>query len=176
MKTIIKIILSLVLVTAMFNAGAAAFNNYSFEDAVHNGLLFDPTASDTEIVEMVMKLARPSVMLGLFLVMFSMRCEIFVKAGVWHPEQDESSAAGPPRWPEVAMTEPTAVAAALSASVEPVPVSHLMPSWQAPQEVRLGIFRWLSAVAAIWLSWQVVHMRWPPPSLEKPLLFIARPA
>ncbi len=58
MKTIIKIILSLVLVTAMFNAGAAAFNNYSFEDAVHNGLLFDPTASDTEIVEMVMKLAR----------------------------------------------------------------------------------------------------------------------
>ena len=29
----------------------------------------------------------------------------------------------------------------LSANVEPVPVSHLMPSWQAPQDLRLGISR-----------------------------------
>ena len=57
MKTIIKIVLSLTVVLAMFNAGRAAFNNYAFEDAVHEGLLFDPNASDTQIVDMVMKLA-----------------------------------------------------------------------------------------------------------------------
>jgi hypothetical protein len=58
MKTILKIVVSLFLITAMFNAGRAAFNNYSFEDAVHQGLLFDPNATDSEIVDMVTKLAR----------------------------------------------------------------------------------------------------------------------
>jgi hypothetical protein len=58
MKTIIKIVIALFLITAMFNAGRAAFNNFSFEDAVHEGLLFDPNASDEKIVDMVMKLAR----------------------------------------------------------------------------------------------------------------------
>jgi hypothetical protein len=58
MKTIIKVVLSLFLLVSMFNAGRAAFNNYAFEDAVHEGLLFDPNATDTEIVDMVMKLAR----------------------------------------------------------------------------------------------------------------------
>jgi hypothetical protein len=58
MKTIIKIILALLVITAMFNAGRAAFNNYSFEDAVHEGLLFDPNANDEKITDMVMKLAR----------------------------------------------------------------------------------------------------------------------
>ena len=58
MKTIIKIVIALVVVTAMFNAARSAFNNYSFEDAVHEGLLFDPQATDAEIVAMVMKLAR----------------------------------------------------------------------------------------------------------------------
>ena len=58
MKTIIKIVVSLFLLTAMFNAGRAAFNNYAFEDAVHEGLLFEPNASDEKIVDMVMKLAR----------------------------------------------------------------------------------------------------------------------
>lgn len=58
MKTILKIAVSLFVVVAMFNGGRAAFNNYSFEDAVHEGLLFDPNASDEKIVDMVMKLAR----------------------------------------------------------------------------------------------------------------------
>jgi hypothetical protein len=58
MKTIIKVVVALVLVIAMFNAGRAAFNNYSFEDAVHEGLLFDPAATDEKLVDMVMKLAR----------------------------------------------------------------------------------------------------------------------
>lgn len=57
MKTIIKIGVALLLVTAAFNAGRAALNNYSFEDAVHEGMLFDARATDAELVEMVMKLA-----------------------------------------------------------------------------------------------------------------------
>ena len=58
MKTIIKIALALFVVVCMFNGGRYAFNNYAFEDAVHEGLLFDPNATDTEIVDMVMKLAN----------------------------------------------------------------------------------------------------------------------
>ena len=58
MKTIIKIVVSLFLLVAMFNGGRYAFNNYSFEDAVHEGLLFDPGASDSEITDMIMKLAK----------------------------------------------------------------------------------------------------------------------
>jgi len=58
MKTIIKIVVSLFLLVAMFNAGRYAFNNYSFEDAVHEGLLFDPNASDEEISDMILKLAK----------------------------------------------------------------------------------------------------------------------
>jgi len=58
MRTIIKIVIALFVLTAAFNAGRAAFNNYSFEDAVHEGLLFDPNASEADITDMVMKLAR----------------------------------------------------------------------------------------------------------------------
>lgn len=58
MKTIIKLVLAVLVIVAMFNASRAAFNNYVFEDAVHEGLLFDPNASDAEIVDMVTRLAR----------------------------------------------------------------------------------------------------------------------
>ena len=57
MKTLIKIVLSLVVLTACFNAGRVALNNFAFEDAVHEGLLFDQRANDSEIVDMIMKLA-----------------------------------------------------------------------------------------------------------------------
>lgn len=57
MKTIIKILVAVVAITACFNAARAAMNNYQFEDAVHQGLLFDGRANDAEIVEMVTKLA-----------------------------------------------------------------------------------------------------------------------
>jgi hypothetical protein len=57
MKTIIKILVALVVITACFNASRAALNNYQFEDAVHEGLIFDGRASDKEIVEMISKLA-----------------------------------------------------------------------------------------------------------------------
>ena len=59
MKTIIKILVGVVVLTACFNAGRAALNNYQFEDAVHEGLIFDGRASDPEIVDMIMKLADP---------------------------------------------------------------------------------------------------------------------
>ncbi len=57
MKTIIKILVALVILTACFNASRAALNNYQFEDAVHQGLIFDSRANDDEIVEMIEKLA-----------------------------------------------------------------------------------------------------------------------
>ena len=58
MKTILKIVVSLFILTACFNAARVALNNYAFEDAVHEGLLFDQRATDSEIVDMVMKLAN----------------------------------------------------------------------------------------------------------------------
>lgn len=57
MTTIIKILAAVLLLTACFNASRAALNDYQFQDAVHQGLVFDGRASDAEIVEMVNKLA-----------------------------------------------------------------------------------------------------------------------
>ncbi|HYB96328.1 MAG TPA: hypothetical protein VEC39_15255 [Vicinamibacterales bacterium] len=56
MKTVIKLVLTLAILVACFNGAMAAFNNYRFEDAVHEGLLFDPRATDEEITDMVVKL------------------------------------------------------------------------------------------------------------------------
>jgi hypothetical protein len=58
MKTLVKIVIGLVLVTGAFNASRAAMNNYQFEDAVREGILFDPRSSDAEILAMVAKLAN----------------------------------------------------------------------------------------------------------------------
>jgi hypothetical protein len=57
MKTIIKIALALAIIVAAFNAGWATFTNYRFEDSVHDALLYNPRASETEIAEMVNKAA-----------------------------------------------------------------------------------------------------------------------
>ncbi len=57
MKSLIKMAVGVALLVACFNAGNAALNNYRFEDAVHEGLLYDVKASDAEITDMVMKLA-----------------------------------------------------------------------------------------------------------------------
>jgi hypothetical protein len=56
-KTIIKILLALVILTACFNAGWAAFNNFQFEDAAQQALLFESRAEDEEVVGIVMKIA-----------------------------------------------------------------------------------------------------------------------
>ena len=58
MKTIIKIVIVLVVLTACFNAARVALNNFQFEDAVQQALLFDTRAADPEVIEIVMKLAR----------------------------------------------------------------------------------------------------------------------
>jgi hypothetical protein len=57
-KTIIKILLALVLLTAAFNAGWAAWNNFQFEDAAQQALLFESRAEDEEVVAIIMKLAN----------------------------------------------------------------------------------------------------------------------
>jgi hypothetical protein len=57
MKTIIKIVIALLLITAMFNGARAALNDYQFSDAVHQAMLFDPRATDQELVQTVLKLA-----------------------------------------------------------------------------------------------------------------------
>lgn len=57
MKAIIKIVLALVILLACVNATRAAFNDYQFQDAVHEALLFNPRADEAEIVKAIMKLA-----------------------------------------------------------------------------------------------------------------------
>jgi len=56
MTTIIKILAALLVLTACFNASRAALNDYQFQDAVHQGMIFDGRASDAEIVAMVKRL------------------------------------------------------------------------------------------------------------------------
>ena len=58
MKTLIKIVLTLAVLTCCFQAARYAMNNYQFEDAVQQRLLFDTRASDTEVVATVMRIAR----------------------------------------------------------------------------------------------------------------------
>jgi hypothetical protein len=58
MTTIIKIVLALVLVTAAARAGMAALAHYQFTDAVHEAMLFAPNASDAQLLQGVLKLAR----------------------------------------------------------------------------------------------------------------------
>ena len=58
MKTILKIIIGLTVITACFNASRAALTDYQFQDAVHEALLFNPRASADQIVDTVMKLAN----------------------------------------------------------------------------------------------------------------------
>jgi hypothetical protein len=57
MKTIIKVVVAVLVVMTCFNASRALLNDSQFEDAVHETLLFDPRASDAEIVASVMKTA-----------------------------------------------------------------------------------------------------------------------
>ena len=58
MKTIIKIVIAIAILTACFQAARVALNNFQFEDAAQQRLLFDTRASDTEVVNIVMKLAN----------------------------------------------------------------------------------------------------------------------
>jgi hypothetical protein len=57
MKTIIKIVLALAVLTAAAQAGLAALANYQFQDAVHEALIFSPNSSDSDIKDTVVELA-----------------------------------------------------------------------------------------------------------------------
>lgn len=58
MKTLIKIGITLVILTACFQAGRYYFNNFQFEDAAQQRLLFETRASDAEVVNLMLKLAN----------------------------------------------------------------------------------------------------------------------
>ena len=58
MKTIIKIVVTVAILTACFQAARYYFNNFQFEDAAQQRLLFETKASDAEVVNIVMRLAN----------------------------------------------------------------------------------------------------------------------
>jgi len=58
LKTIIKIVVALMFVSAAFNAARAALFSYQFQDAVHEELVFNPRAADDQIIERIMKIAN----------------------------------------------------------------------------------------------------------------------
>ena len=57
MKTIIKIVIALIFLTAAFQAGMAALTNYQFQDAVHEALIFAPNSTDQQITDTAVELA-----------------------------------------------------------------------------------------------------------------------
>ena len=58
MKTLFKLGVTLVILTACFQAGRYYLNNFQFEDAAQQRLLFETRASDPEVVTILLKLAN----------------------------------------------------------------------------------------------------------------------
>ena len=58
MKTLFKVGTTLVILTMCFQAARYYLNNFQFEDAAQQRLLFETRASDSQIVDIVMKLAN----------------------------------------------------------------------------------------------------------------------
>ena len=58
MTTIIKIVVTLVLLTCCFQAARYSMNNFQFEDAVQQRLLFDTRASEADVVKTVLAIAQ----------------------------------------------------------------------------------------------------------------------
>ena len=58
MKTIIKLVIALALLTAAFQGSRALVSNYQFEDAVEQALLFAPNSTDPEMTQQVLGLAE----------------------------------------------------------------------------------------------------------------------
>jgi hypothetical protein len=57
MWTIIKLTLGVLVLVACFQAGRVALNNYQFEDAVSQAILFGSNVSDADIVRQVLEIA-----------------------------------------------------------------------------------------------------------------------
>ena len=58
MKTIVKLVIAVLVLTCCFQAARYALNNFQFEDAVQQRLLFDTRATDAEVVNTVLRIAR----------------------------------------------------------------------------------------------------------------------
>jgi hypothetical protein len=58
MKTLFKILVTVAILTACFQAARYYFNNFQFEDAAQQRLLFETKVSDAEVVNIVMRLAN----------------------------------------------------------------------------------------------------------------------
>jgi hypothetical protein len=58
MKTLVKIAVTIAILTACFNAGRYYLNNFQFEDAAQQRLLFETRANDSEVVTIVLKIAN----------------------------------------------------------------------------------------------------------------------
>ena len=58
MKTIIKLVIAGVIITSCFQAARWSLNNFQFEDAVQQRLLFDARASEEEVVNIALKIAN----------------------------------------------------------------------------------------------------------------------
>lgn len=58
MKTLFKVGTTLVILTMCFQAARYYLNNFQFEDAAQQRLLFETRASDSQIVDIVLKLAN----------------------------------------------------------------------------------------------------------------------
>jgi hypothetical protein len=58
MKTLFKILITFAILTACFNAGRYYLNNFQFEDAAQQRLLFETRATDEEVVNIVLKIAN----------------------------------------------------------------------------------------------------------------------
>lgn len=58
MKTLFKVGTTLVILTMCFQAGRYYLNNFQFEDAAQQRLLFETRATDSQIVDIVLKLAN----------------------------------------------------------------------------------------------------------------------
>jgi hypothetical protein len=58
MKTLFKLAITIVILVACFQAARYYFNNFQFEDAAQQRLLFETRASDAEVVNIIMRLAN----------------------------------------------------------------------------------------------------------------------
>lgn len=58
MKTLFKLLVTLAILTACFQASRYYLNNFQFEDAAQQRLLFETRASDADIITIVMRLAN----------------------------------------------------------------------------------------------------------------------
>jgi uncharacterized membrane protein len=57
MTTIIKLLVAALILNAVAQASLAAYKSYTFEDSVHEALLFAPSAADADIIERIGGLA-----------------------------------------------------------------------------------------------------------------------